>query len=346
MATSNNNNGRAIDLSTVASVSNPDTGARLMAVSPAGQLTPVTIDRLIELVGDKFLPCGRNIVTGSAVGITSSEYTLCALPWGNDVPSLGDSLTVTLWGELGDDRERFLVINGGGDGTRGSCNPMEVAPGVYMATLKIRGDGVFNGVRIYHVPSSGNSYSRIDMVKIERGETGTYWTPAPEDLMENRGGVKFTLPTCYASRVRQSARKGGVQHERKDYRAAGFSEIAAEHRGSNRAVSALLQFFGRADRVESLDPAVPCKCPRHRRHHHHRVLSTCTGRRGYYTSGDLAKYIGSDHIFRYIYLRTDALPSIQLPKAATTSAPERGLARLDEVRVRGSLNGRKEVVAA
>lgn len=70
---------------------------------------------------------------------------------------------------------------------------MEVAPGVYRATLKIRGDGVFNGVRIYHVPSSGNSYSRIDMVKIERGETGTYWTPAPEDLMENRGGGKIHI---------------------------------------------------------------------------------------------------------------------------------------------------------
>ena len=345
MAT-NNNDGRTVEASSITPVSNPAGDARLMAVSPSGELTPVTIDRFMELVGNRFVSCGRNLVTGSAAGLNTSAYTVGELYWGNDVPVPGDRLTVTVWGELGADRTKFIVVNGGGDGARGSCSLEKVAPGVYRHTLDIINTGGVNGVRIYHTPSSGTSYSRIDMVKIERGETGTYWTPAPEDLSENRGGVKFTFPTVYTLHLRQSARKGGVQHERKAYRAAGFSEIAAEHRGSDRAVSALLQFFGSADRVESLDPAVPCKCPRHRRHHHHRVLSTCTGRRGDYTSGDLAKYIGPDLLFRYICLRTDALLSIQLPTAATTSAPERGLARLDEVRVRGSLNGRKEVVAA
>ncbi len=130
---------------------------------------------------------GRNLLLGSGTTISNASYLLKVYPI-TQAPSDGDDMVITIWGELGADRQRFMAFNSGGMvALAGSI--AQVTQGIYQAKFKwvsSRADGsnkVNNStLNIYQFTSSGTSQSRIDKIKLEIGNIATDWTPAPEDI--------------------------------------------------------------------------------------------------------------------------------------------------------------------
>lgn len=192
MATSNNN-GRAIDLSTVASVSNPDTGARLMAVSPAGQLTPVTIDSLMEMVRGSIQVGGRNLIPDSdvrTVEARDNDYNYRILTNGLKIKA-GESLSASFGsmsvtsGKTGSFNLSVMTAD-----LKTLVGRFDLSPERRASTIKARID-CEDGVVLLYAGLAGSTSGigiTVTELKLERGNVVSDWTPAPEDLMENRGG--------------------------------------------------------------------------------------------------------------------------------------------------------------
>ncbi|WP_427838896.1 TipJ family phage tail tip protein [Actinobacillus pleuropneumoniae] len=129
---------------------------------------------------------GRNLLLDSGTTISNTNYLLKVYPI-TQAPSDGDDMVITIWGELGADRQRFMAFNSGSMvALAGSI--AQVMQSVYQAKFKwasAQADGsnkVNNStLNIYQFASSGTSQSRIDRIKLERGTVATDWTPAPED---------------------------------------------------------------------------------------------------------------------------------------------------------------------
>ena len=94
----------------------------------------------------------------------------------------GEPVVLTLWGELGSDREAFWPFNS--DGWNWIGTTQKVADGIYrlITTWKRSKNNPSNDrLLIYCGPNNGKTTSRIDRIKLERGTVATDWTPAPED---------------------------------------------------------------------------------------------------------------------------------------------------------------------
>ena len=128
---------------------------------------------------------GVNLLLKSWIEADSANYALADYYFGDDRPQEGETVTITLWGTLGSDREVFRAFNSGGN--------------VPIAYLEPQGDGTYKGtaewrirynnvtatnefLRIYQIASSGTSSSTITKIKLERGNMGTGWSAAPGEV--------------------------------------------------------------------------------------------------------------------------------------------------------------------
>ena len=137
---------------------------------------------------------GRNLIRDSAKQVQNSNYLIQSYQMTDNSLQEGEPVTVTIWGDLGSDREAFWPFNSNGWNWLGTMK--KVSDGVYRlsATWKRSQNNPSNDrLLIYCGPSSGRTASRIDRIKLERGTVATDWTPAPEDdsgLQEVRGTVQ------------------------------------------------------------------------------------------------------------------------------------------------------------
>lgn len=137
---------------------------------------------------------GRNLIRDSATQVQNSNYLIQSYQMTDNSLQEGEPVTVTIWGDLGSDREAFWPFNSNGWNWLGAMK--KVSDGVYRlsATWKRSQNNPSNDrLLIYCGPSSGRTASRIDRIKLERGTVATDWTPAPEDdsgLQEIRGTVQ------------------------------------------------------------------------------------------------------------------------------------------------------------
>nr|DAS09004.1 MAG TPA: tail protein [Caudoviricetes sp.] len=137
---------------------------------------------------------GRNLIRDSATQVQNSNYLIQSYQMTDDSLQEGEPVTVTIWGDLGSDREAFWPFNSNGFNWLGTMK--KVSDGVYRlsATWKRSKNNPSNDrLLIYCGPNSGRTASRIDRIKLERGTVATDWTPAPEDdsgLQEVRGTVQ------------------------------------------------------------------------------------------------------------------------------------------------------------
>ena len=182
---------KTIELSSVSPVSNPDSGTCLMAFSPGGALTPVTLDKLAELVRDTVRVGGRNLLKNSDKKIKTSSYNVARYDL-TETPTDGEDFIFTLWGHPANDEIR--LFNSGGTVQFGLLNKIE--DGVYRKYFKWKsshGSVTVNSSYVsLYVQQDGNS-TEISRVKLERGNIPTDWSPAPEDLTEIGGG-KIHIP--------------------------------------------------------------------------------------------------------------------------------------------------------
>ena len=137
---------------------------------------------------------GRNLIRDSATQVQNSDYLMQSYQMTDNSLQEGEPVTVTIWGDLGSDREAFWPFNSNSWNWIGTMK--KVSDGVYRlsATWKRSVNNPSNDhLLIFCGPNTGTSTSRIDRIKLERGNVATDWTPAPEDnsgLQEIRSTVQ------------------------------------------------------------------------------------------------------------------------------------------------------------
>lgn len=137
---------------------------------------------------------GRNLIRDSATQVQNSDYLIQSYQMTDNSLQEGEPFTVTIWGDLGSDREAFWPFNSNGWNWLGKTK--KVSDGVYRLSAtweRSKKNPSNDRLLIYCGPNSGRTASRIDRIKLERGTVATDWTPAPEDdsgLQEIRGTVQ------------------------------------------------------------------------------------------------------------------------------------------------------------
>lgn len=150
--------------------------------------TPAAWDELQRL---SLLPReGRNLILKSDEAVQNSSYLTKTYYLGELKPQAGDTITITIKGTLGGDREKFMVYNSGsylrlvnlGSSQYDSEN------GWWTTTFEWKtrhgGSDVANTyIRVYAAPSNGTSTSSIEWIKLEYGSARTEFSLAPEDYL-------------------------------------------------------------------------------------------------------------------------------------------------------------------
>ena len=137
---------------------------------------------------------GRNLIRDSATQVQNSNYLIQSYLMTDNLLQEGEPVTVTIWGDLGSDREAFWPFNSNAWNWLGAMK--KVTDGVYRLSTnwqRSKNNPSNDRLLIYCGPSSGTTASRIDRIKLERGNVATDWTPAPEDnsgLQEIRSTVQ------------------------------------------------------------------------------------------------------------------------------------------------------------
>lgn len=137
---------------------------------------------------------GRNLIRDSATQVQNSNYLIRSYLMTDNSLQEGELVTVTIWGDLGSDREAFWPFNSNAWNWLGTMK--KVSDGVYRLSAtwqRSKNNPSNDRLLIYCGPNSGRTASRIDRIKLERGNVATDWTPAPEDndgLQEVRSTVQ------------------------------------------------------------------------------------------------------------------------------------------------------------
>ena len=137
---------------------------------------------------------GRNLIRDSATQVQNSNYLIQSYQMTDNSLQEGEPVTVTIWGDLGTDREAFWPFNSNSWNWLGVMK--KVSDGVYRRSTvwqRSKNNPSNDRLLIYCGPNSGRTASRIDRIKLERGTVATDWTPAPEDnsgLQEIRSTVQ------------------------------------------------------------------------------------------------------------------------------------------------------------
>nr|WP_314592331.1 phage tail protein [uncultured Neisseria sp.] len=143
---------------------------------------------------------GRNLIRNSATQVQNSDYLMQSYQMTDNSLQEGEPVTVTIWGDLGSDREAFWPFNSNAWNWLGTMK--KVSDGVYRLSAtwqRSKNNPSNDRLLIYCGPNSGRTASRIDRIKLERGTVATDWTPAPED------GEKATANTQATVQVVQTA---------------------------------------------------------------------------------------------------------------------------------------------
>lgn len=143
---------------------------------------------------------GRNYLLNSGVEVNSVSYNIARYKLSKDI-QVGQKYTLTLWGKLNEQKQSFNAYNSGGSIAFGSLK--EVKEGVYQSKftwVDSSVDSTGNKVTanntelwLYQLPQNPTVSSIISRIKLEKGDTGTDWTPAPEDLISETQTVKRTF---------------------------------------------------------------------------------------------------------------------------------------------------------
>lgn len=179
-----------------------------------GQLDVWASDK-IRLAVESVQVGGTNLLKDSAKDVSTADYLVASYNYGNRKPDAGEAVTVRIWGELGEDREKFFIHN--------SSDYM------WIGDLTDNGDGTYSGtfawrlenesfpdynvtqesqthLSVYAYPSSGTTVSTIDRIKLEFGNKATDWSPAPEDSELEIGKLSAEL-SVQAGAISANAQK-------------------------------------------------------------------------------------------------------------------------------------------
>ncbi|MPX16081.1 TipJ family phage tail tip protein [Moraxella catarrhalis] len=164
-----------------------NTNSEITAIKQTQSGQATSVERLGARF-DNLSAGGRNLIINSGVVVQNDSYPIRSYPLApNHGLADGDDVVITIWGQLADSKTAFYAYNSGGwvrlgrfskisDGVYVLKTPWAVSLGVNTASN--------TALNIYPFPQSQTGESRIDKIKLERGNIATDWTAAPEDLQE------------------------------------------------------------------------------------------------------------------------------------------------------------------
>ncbi|MFR9274461.1 phage tail spike protein [Finegoldia magna] len=130
---------------------------------------------------------GRNYLLNSGISVTNAAYPLISYKL-SEKPIVGETYTCTIWGKLGDGKRGFRAFNSGGYVPLGGYFK-KLKEGLHQISFKWENDKYGHvaddsELTIYPCDSPVKVESTINKIKLEKGDTGTDWTPAPEDFVD------------------------------------------------------------------------------------------------------------------------------------------------------------------
>jgi hypothetical protein len=162
---------------------------------------------------------GRNLLLGSGKEVSNSKYEMADY-WLTEPISKGTQVTLTIFGELGDDKEMFTIYNStGAVGSMAQFSKTDFVNGKASKTFKWItniGDAVADNTHmvVFSSPKTGTSTSTIHKIKLEYGDLSTEWTPAWEDIPDIEERYAYGVEWDMASSSPDGKRVGNMQLHR------------------------------------------------------------------------------------------------------------------------------------
>lgn len=162
---------------------------------------------------------GRNLLLGSGKEVSNSKYEM-ANYWLIEPISKGTQVTLTIFGELGDDKEMFTIYNStGAVGSMAQFSKTDFVNGKASKTFKWItniGDAVADNTHmvVFSSPKTGTSISTIHKIKLEYGDISTEWSPAWEDIPDLEERYAYGVEWDTASSSPDGVRVGNIQLHR------------------------------------------------------------------------------------------------------------------------------------
>lgn len=162
---------------------------------------------------------GKNLLLGSGTEVSNAEYEM-ANYWLTEQISKGTQVTLTIFGELGDDKEMFTIYNStGAVGSMAQFSKTDFVNGKASKTFKWItniGDAVADNTHmvVFSSPKTGTSTSTIHKIKLEYGDLSTEWVPAWEDIPDLEERYAYGVEWDTASSSPDGVRVGNIQLHR------------------------------------------------------------------------------------------------------------------------------------
>lgn len=162
---------------------------------------------------------GRNLLLGSGKEVSNSKYEMADY-WLTEPISKGTQVTLTIFGELGDDKEMFTIYNStGAVGSMAQFSKADFVNGKASKTFRWItniGDAVADNTHmvVFSSPKTGTSTSTIHKIKLEYGDISTEWSPAWEDIPDLEERYAYGVEWDTASSSPDGVRVGNMQLHR------------------------------------------------------------------------------------------------------------------------------------
>lgn len=162
---------------------------------------------------------GRNLLRGSGKEVSNSNYPTASY-WLTESIQKNAEVTCTIWGDLGEGLDHFMLFNSGDRGDQlVRYTPEDFVNGKASKTFKWRsqttdGDETSNTfLRVYAFPRSSTT-STIHKIKLEYGDISTEWSPAWEDISDIEERYAYGVEWDMASSSPDGKRVGNMQLHR------------------------------------------------------------------------------------------------------------------------------------
>lgn len=162
---------------------------------------------------------GRNLLLGSGKEVSNSNYPTASY-WLTESIQKNAEVTCTIWGDLGEGLDHFMLFNSGDRGDQlVRYTPEDFVNGKASKTFKWRtqttdGDKTSNTfLRVYAFPRSSTT-STIHKIKLEYGDISTEWSPAWEDIPDLEERYAYGVEWDTASSSPDGVRVGNMQLHR------------------------------------------------------------------------------------------------------------------------------------
>lgn len=162
---------------------------------------------------------GKNLLLGPSTEVSNSKYEMADY-WLTEPISKGTQVTLTIFGELGDDKEMFTIYNStGAVGSMAQFSKTDFVNGKASKTFKWItniGDAVADNTHmvVFSSPKTGTSTSTIHKIKLEYGDISTEWSPAWEDIPDLEERYAYGVEWDTASSSPDGVRVGNMQLHR------------------------------------------------------------------------------------------------------------------------------------